>query len=1236
MSISPTLFIGLGEFGTTLSTFNHESFNKDYPGLSQLHASLNFNGDLSFTTANKQMKEVGSIPVLKENSVKENFEILKKEISKFKKAIDDGIEYVVNDTHSADIIAADVEVSEKKKVIIYFSLGDNISSVSIQKTIELITVSKRIKSLELFLVCINYDLLDEDENRAYACLSELDFYLSTVPSVHSFTLLAKYGANDFGGYKKEDVIPLTYALSKKIVQNQVEIITSQAIRGHITENNRKVIYNSFGSASLLYEKDKVWQKFCDYEKISFLTSEISKIENAEFSRGLITKPVSILILNNSSDSIKQQLSTDENDINLFIDVKEIILSQVAQEQPETVTDFVNLLLAENDEYNANKWPATKAAIAINITIIEEKYKEKISNDILSIINDERIGIGLVKLRATLNILLNQNDKSIDGVIIDDEVSFQNLINNQLRYFKELYERVPVDERMEEVKEIVFDEDLKKVQKDILNTETRISDIKKEIVQLDRSFLLTNQETTESTIQDGYFTIAGEKVNINGCIAQDSNYENVYTPQIDRKDFKDTVDLRRYLSEEIENQGMIGSCATNAITTALEYISKRATGNFFPMSRMFLYYTARTFGQEEVDIKDGGCNVLQALLSAQAQGVCLEATWPYDIDQVNEQPNAYAFVEAEKYKIDQFLKVTPNLDDMLSCLSDGYPFVFGLKITDSFKQLDGIISTPSSDEIRSDIHGNHAMLCVGYNRKKKVFIVRNSWGEQWGDKGYCYISFEYMTNPLMIFDVITIRSVDEQLNEIIGKNIWGETLGYFDDGVNNQQKVDRLSKLLAEEKIKLHAKINTHQKMDEMLDNQNFLFKDIGFRNSIETKLQAINNEDINNSEKELNANEINLRAIQQKFDTLKANEKLFIYKWIGIPIAIILVLFVIAYFIGSLGVLVQFMWTDFISIFQLDFQFIHLFNSTIWVLLFSWTVYCAYKYFKNYYLAFKKYKRERKQLEIKDKKDRVDIVDLYYDRWQLKFDYHINTQLLEEVLKRVNSFISEKLNGLNEFIESIKQFRERVSGSYKELIVKESVFSQNIFEIPDQNNIEKYYNIDDADNHISLVKDGFTHENTMLHCFNEFMNRNDVFEQEIEKHWLDKKTSYLNKYTLSKLFDSNYFNINEKVSGWNNFLKKYSTPLLDVSDSYLELKPENSFHVYFSDNGFDFFSDELENNMNGVSVNKHEDNNEIVVFRVFNTFPAYYISVFEDLHGRNDLSDYYIYDDIPPLAPNSN
>lgn len=38
---------------------------------------------------------------------------------------------------------------------------------------------------------------------------------------------------------------------------------------------------------------------------------------------------------------------------------------------------------------------------------------------------------------------------------------------------------------------------------------------------------------------------------------------------------------------------------------------------------------------------------------------------------------------------------------------------------------------------------HAMPCIGYIEKEKVFIVRNSWGKHWGDNGYCYIPDKYL-------------------------------------------------------------------------------------------------------------------------------------------------------------------------------------------------------------------------------------------------------------------------------------------------------------------------------------------------------------------------------------------------------------------------------------------------------------------------------------------------------------
>lgn len=46
-------------------------------------------------------------------------------------------------------------------------------------------------------------------------------------------------------------------------------------------------------------------------------------------------------------------------------------------------------------------------------------------------------------------------------------------------------------------------------------------------------------------------------------------------------------------------------------------------------------------------------------------------------------------------------------------------------------------------------GGHAMLVVGYDDEGGYLIVRNSWVEQWGDNGYCYLPYEYYTNGLIV-------------------------------------------------------------------------------------------------------------------------------------------------------------------------------------------------------------------------------------------------------------------------------------------------------------------------------------------------------------------------------------------------------------------------------------------------------------------------------------------------------
>ena len=88
-----------------------------------------------------------------------------------------------------------------------------------------------------------------------------------------------------------------------------------------------------------------------------------------------------------------------------------------------------------------------------------------------------------------------------------------------------------------------------------------------------------------------------------------------------------------------------------------------------------------------------------------------------------------------------MSIPLNLNKMRQCLSDGYPIVFGLKLTQQFffPPYDGFIPTPDPNDPQSAEHGLHAMLIVGYNDRQRVFIVRNSWGTGWGVDGYCYLS-----------------------------------------------------------------------------------------------------------------------------------------------------------------------------------------------------------------------------------------------------------------------------------------------------------------------------------------------------------------------------------------------------------------------------------------------------------------------------------------------------------------
>jgi len=211
----------------------------------------------------------------------------------------------------------------------------------------------------------------------------------------------------------------------------------------------------------------------------------------------------------------------------------------------------------------------------------------------------------------------------------------------------------------------------------------------------------------------------------------------------------SVDLRSKMPP-VYDQGQLGSCTANAIAGALEYaLMKEAMTDFVP-SRLFIYYNERVI--EKTVNTDSGANIRDGIKSVNKQGVCPETEWPYIIGEFNKKPLSKCYKDAKKDLVKTYAAVAQNLINMKTCLAMGYPFVFGFSVYSSFESdtvaKTGILNLPVEGE---SLMGGHAVVGVGYDDGLQRFIVRNSWGANWGQEGYFTIPYDYLTNIKLASD-----------------------------------------------------------------------------------------------------------------------------------------------------------------------------------------------------------------------------------------------------------------------------------------------------------------------------------------------------------------------------------------------------------------------------------------------------------------------------------------------------
>lgn len=241
---------------------------------------------------------------------------------------------------------------------------------------------------------------------------------------------------------------------------------------------------------------------------------------------------------------------------------------------------------------------------------------------------------------------------------------------------------------------------------------------------------------------------------------------------DRPDFRDklyqaiaappavmptTVDLREGCSP-VEDQGQLGSCTANALVGNLEFLEKKAgqPGQaVINRSRLFIYYNERVI--EGTINEDSGAMIRDGIKSLVNLGVCPETKWPYKIAKFKSKPSSACFKSAALHKIGSYHRIL-TLDEMRSCLAEGFPFVFGFAVYESFESdtvaQTGVIEMPGPDEKEV---GGHAVCAVGYDDEQRRILVRNSWGADWGMGGYFTMPYDYISNANLADDMWTIRA-----------------------------------------------------------------------------------------------------------------------------------------------------------------------------------------------------------------------------------------------------------------------------------------------------------------------------------------------------------------------------------------------------------------------------------------------------------------------------------------------
>lgn len=199
-----------------------------------------------------------------------------------------------------------------------------------------------------------------------------------------------------------------------------------------------------------------------------------------------------------------------------------------------------------------------------------------------------------------------------------------------------------------------------------------------------------------------------------------------------------------------NQDPRGSCTAASKVSTIKAFQEINQGDYPAGGLSVSYLYTR---EKSIDGMPGieGSDPRSGYIILQKEGVCLENTMPYktlaDLP-APQLPNvpAAAIAEAARYKINTYAQIASPVDDRSSIIStmrqalarEG-PFTIDVVICENFIPDPKTFIVPIPQGL---ICGFHEMAVTDDLPDIQCFEVRNTWGPEWGDQGYCYLSYDW--------------------------------------------------------------------------------------------------------------------------------------------------------------------------------------------------------------------------------------------------------------------------------------------------------------------------------------------------------------------------------------------------------------------------------------------------------------------------------------------------------------